>query len=99
MRKAETVFRTKVRERLKTIPNAWFESIQQKAISGTPDMLGCVNGFFVALELKATDRDQPTALQAVKLQRIVDANGMALVVHPGNVDHVFDLIRNLSEGE
>ncbi len=94
--KPETVFRAKARKRLDMIPNSFWESIQQKTINGTPDILGCVNGFFVALELKATPNDEPTALQKLKLQRIVDANGVAFVLHPGNLEVTLELLNNLA---
>lgn len=94
--KPETVFRQKFQARLKQIDQAWFESIQQKAIAGTPDIIGCVNGYFVALELKATSKDKPTKLQELKLSRIAEANGMAVVVNPDNADHVIDMLIHLS---
>lgn len=99
MQKPETKFRAKVDKELGTLKNAWFESIQQKAIQGTPDKIGCVNGHFFALELKATAKQQPSALQALKLKRIAEAGGMGIVVHPGNLDEVMKLLRHFDEGE
>lgn len=86
--KSETLFRKKVDVELKKLPNSWFESIQQKSISGTPDKLGCVSGVFVALELKAEDGGQPTPLQAYKLDRINQSGGYARCVHPGNFKQI-----------
>lgn len=94
--KPETRFRRRVQAKLDLIPNSWYESIQQKAIQGTPDILGCVNGYFVALELKATPASKPSALQRLKLQRIVDANGVAFVVHPQNLEETIDVLLHLS---
>lgn len=97
--KPETLFRRKVQAALDLLPNCWFESIQQQAIQGTPDILGCVNGYFVGLELKATPTGKPSALQALKLQRIVDANGVAFVLHPGNLEVTLETLRHLARGE
>lgn len=54
--------------------------------SGVPDFLCCVDGKFLAIEAKATDKDKPTALQERELQHIRNAEGETLVVHAGNVD-------------
>ena len=86
--KPETRFRMKVDKRLDELPNSWFESIQQKTIQGTPDKLGCVNGYFVALELKATATSYVSPLQLLKLDRIRAAGGYAALVHPDNLDEV-----------
>lgn len=94
--KPETLFRRRVDERLKQIPNSWWESIQQKTIEGTPDKLGCVAGCFVALELKATARDEPTPLQRFKLKKIRLAGGIAAVVSPANLDEITLLLMELS---
>ncbi len=95
--KPETVFRTRFRKKLDQIPNCWFESIQQKTISGTPDIIGCVRGFFVALELKAKDGMDASALQRLKLTRIAQANGLGVVVTPGNADIILELIADKAE--
>lgn len=94
--KPETVFRRRVQARLDTVPNSWFESIQQKTIGGTPDIIGCVNGYFVALEIKATTSCNPTPLQFLKLQRIANAGGVGLVVNPGNLDKTMLLLLEIS---
>lgn len=95
--KPETVFRQKFRAKLDKIPNCWFESIQQKSISGTPDLLGCVNGFFVGLELKSTDEEKASKLQELKLARIAQAGGMGLLVSPGNADAAIEIIKHLAK--
>lgn len=87
MQKPETVFRTKLRPKLEAIPDSFWESIQQKTIIGTPDILGCVRGYFVALELKSRG-GVVTVLQELKLKRIRAAGGFAFVVDPDNADSV-----------
>lgn len=82
--KGETKFRQRVDKFLKTIPDSWFESIQQKSINGSPDKIGVIAGLFVALELKASKKAGVTELQKYKLQKIVDAGGIGLVVYPEN---------------
>lgn len=84
-RKPETVFRIRLRQRINKIPNSWFESIQQSAISGTPDILGVIAGRFVAIEVK-TDEGVLSKLQAYKLEQIEKAGGVAVVITPSNME-------------
>lgn len=37
---------------LRFVPNSWWFKPPTAALRGVPDFIGCVNGFFVALELK-----------------------------------------------
>jgi hypothetical protein len=94
--KPETRFRMRFRARLDKLPNSWFESIQQKAICGTPDIIGCVNGYFVGLELKAKASNKPTRLQELKLELIRTAKGYSVTVHPGNMEEVLEHLEKLA---
>lgn len=85
----ESAFRKKIDQRLKEIPNSWWESIQQQSISGSPDKIGVINGRFIALELKRSARATVSALQKYKLNRINSAGGYGCVLFPENVDEVF----------
>ena len=49
--------------------------------SGTPDLLCCINGYFVAIEVKA-ENGHPSALQLQKIKEIRDAGGFGYVVYP-----------------
>jgi hypothetical protein len=84
---------------LRRLPNAWFEKIQQVAKRGTPDFLGVVNSYFVALELKSEERSRPNALQDYVLDRICSlGQGLTFVPHPGNWDDVYSLLSLLATG-
>ncbi len=50
----------------------------------------------MGLELKATERDRPTALQAHKLNLIAKAGGLGILLHPGNLDNVIELLKHLA---
>lgn len=97
-KKAESSFRQRVDPLLWELPNCFWESISQKAILGTPDKLGCLNGFFIALEFK-TDKGELSEIQRLKMQRIVEAGGYAFVVTPINWPGVHNLLRRISLGE
>ena len=75
----ETKFKIKVQKRLKEEfgPNAWVIKVQQLALLGVPDLLGCVNGHFFAFELKNRRKEKPSRLQAWCLQAIDRAEGIS----------------------
>lgn len=87
-RTPERKFRDKVVTWLKQLPNIAIFSIQQKALKGTPDLLCCVNGTFVALELKSSEKAKVSALQNFYIEYIKRANGVAMIVFPENWDKV-----------
>lgn len=49
--------------------------------SGTPDILACVNGYFLAIEVKAAT-GTASELQLAKIRDIRKAGGFAYVVYP-----------------
>lgn len=55
--------------------------------SGVPDIVGCLNGVFFAIECKA-GRGIPTALQEREMKNIKKAGGQAWVVNEENVDMI-----------
>jgi hypothetical protein len=89
MKKPETKFKERVLKDLQNTPYTWVEKIQQVAKRGTPDLLICMGGKFIAIELKKDEHEAPDPLQQLKLQRIEDAGGDSFVVHPGNWDIVY----------
>jgi len=54
------------------------------ANNGTPDILACLNGRFIAIEAKA-GKNKPTDLQTLNLKRIDEAGGLALVINEENL--------------
>ena len=62
--------------------------------SGVPDIVGCVNGKFLAVECKA-GKNTPTALQLREIAAINTAGGIAIVVNETNIEMVRDYVRNL----
>lgn len=57
-------------------PSAWVYHPCDRKRMGVPDLLICVNGRFVAVELKAAGR-KPTELQRFTLDKITHAGGIA----------------------
>lgn len=93
----ETKFKISLRKKLDQIPySVWFK-IQQRSIRGVPDFLGCVNGVFIALELK-TDKGKLDKLQQHYLMEIAAAGGYARMVAPKNQEEVLEDLFKIATG-
>lgn len=95
----ETRFKNRIRPLLKALPNTWLTKTQQRALRGTPDFLMCVNGRFVALELKKSSKEKPDPLQLHNLELIQKAGGVGLVVFPENWNEVYDQLKTIAGGK
>lgn len=96
MKKPESLLKRKIMAELGGVRHSWFERIEQSSINGTPDILGCIDGMFIALEAKTDDNSHPTKLQAFKLRSINDAGGIGLCVRPSNWPEVLNQLHNIS---
>ena len=66
---------------LKTVPNLffWKEHGGMYGTAGIPDVIACINGRFVAFEVK-TETSKLTKLQEITIQKIRNARGQAFKV-------------------
>lgn len=62
--------------------------------SGVPDILACVNGHFVAIEVKAED-GKPTELQKWNVDKIRECGGVAMIVYPSDWEHFVSVIEGV----
>ena len=62
--------------------------------SGVPDIVGCLNGKFFAIECKAGN-NQPTALQHKNINHIRHSGGIAVVVNEENMNGIGEVIWEL----
>ena len=60
--------------------------------AGIPDLLCCINGIFVAIELKSKN-GKVSELQKIQIERIKKSGGIGLVIYP----HDFDKFKKLVE--
>ena len=93
----EKEFQRVVLKKLRSIPKSYWVKINDRATAGIPDILGCICGVFIAIELKT--KSKVTALQAYTLRRISDVHGQAFVVNPENFSRVYTLLQKLAELE
>ena len=93
--KAEKTFENKLKAYLKK-RGAYFVKYFGCAYSqaGVPDILACVNGTFVGIEVKSST-GKPSTLQLINL-RDIDANGgIALLAYPEDYENIKLLISAL----
>lgn len=64
--------------------------------SGVPDLLCCINGRFVGVELK-TDNGKVSELQQYNIDKIIQSGGVALVLRPNDFKDFKSIVKNLKE--
>ena len=68
-------------------------------VRGIPDILTCVNGYFVGIEVKDTG-GRPTDIQIQKIKKIRESGGFAWIVYPGGWDELKEYLTVLlNDGE
>lgn len=78
----EKLFENKIKNFLKA-QNCWFVKYfaNRNTKSGVPDILACVNGYFVAIEVKG-ENGKPTPLQVWNRDKIREAGGISVILYP-----------------
>ena len=96
---AEKTFENKVKKFLDT-QGAWYVKFFANSFtkSGIPDILACVNGYFVGIEVKAQN-GTPSELQLYNVKKIREAGGFAMVLYPSGFDEFKKFIIGLTYEE
>ena len=89
----ETIFKERVYSDIRKL--GFFEKTQQKSKSGIPDFIGCINGRFVAIELKI-EEGRLDEIQYIKLKEISSAGGFAVVAFPDTWLYVLEELKQFS---
>ena len=92
---SEKTFENKIKAYLKSI-GAYFIKTHGDRFSriGTPDIIACVNGYFVAVEVKA-DNGKPSDLQLYHLDEIRKAGGHSFLLYPKDFENFKNFCENL----
>ena len=77
MQTPEGMVKKKVRNYLVELGAYFFFPVQMGIGSPTVDILCCIDGFFVGIEVKALGK-KPTPRQSLTLQQIKEAGGVAI---------------------
>lgn len=99
-KQSEKQFENKIKAFLDTLPNAWHFKHWAGPYSkvGVPDIIGCVNGRFVGIEVKASN-GKPSVLQIRNIKLINDAGGYARIIYPEQFDELKDDLQKISRGD
>ena len=62
--------------------------------SGIPDLLLCVNGAFIAVEIKG-DTGKPSDLQRMNTARINQSNGVGIILYPNGFEDFKKIIQGV----
>ncbi|SHJ77446.1 VRR-NUC domain-containing protein [Paramaledivibacter caminithermalis] len=93
----EKQLQRKVIKFLKFQPNTWFFKVfgggYQRA--GIPDLICCINGVFIAIELKG-DNGKPTELQKMNIKNINAAGGIGVILYPKGFKEFKKLIKEVN---
>ena len=65
--------------------------------AGVPDILACVNGYFLGIELKAP-RGRPSDLQLYHLRQIDEAGGFGILLYPKDFQRFKEMVHQLNLG-
>ena len=93
----EKHFETKIKEFLDS-EGAWYVKYfaNRNTKSGIPDILACVNGYFVAIEVKAQN-GTVKALQEHHLTEIRIAGGFSFALYPSGFEKFTEFIKGLKK--
>lgn len=93
---AEKTFENQIKAFLNTLPNTWYFKYWAGPYSksGIPDIIACVNGHFVGLEVKAPN-GHASELQKRNVKLIQDANGKAYIVYPKDFEKLKQELKDL----
>lgn len=94
---AEKLYENKIKKFLKS-EGAWFVKFFANRMTkeGIPDILACVNGYFVGIEVKAQN-GRPSPLQMYHCEQIRKAGGFAFVVYPTGWEQLKKFISDLKK--
>lgn len=86
------------KERMTAPVRGWYTKIWGGGFqkSGIPDLLACVNGIMIAVEVKASN-GTPSELQKLNISRINQSNGLALFLYPEGFSEFKKLIEGVIE--
>lgn len=93
----EKTFENKVKKFLES-EGCWFVKFFANSYTkqGIPDILACVNGYFVGVEVKA-QQGKPSELQVYNVNKIRDSGGFAMILYPSAFPKFKEFVKNLKQ--
>mgnify|MGYP000844602931 CR=1 FL=1 len=96
---AEKQFENQIKDFLKSLPKTWFFKYWAGPYSksGIPDIIACINGHFVGVEIKAPN-GKPSELQKHNIGLIQESGGLGYILYPKDFKSFKKDIKELSRG-
>ena len=96
---AEKVFENAIKKYLDA-QGCWYVKFFANSFTkkGIPDLLCCINGHFVAIEVKAAN-GKPSELQEWNVKKIRDAKGIAIVLYPKDFPRFKRMVETLKKSD
>ncbi|MGL5153112.1 MAG: VRR-NUC domain-containing protein [Clostridium sp.] len=93
---AEKQFENQIKKFLDKLPDTWYFKVWSGPYSksGIPDIIACINGNFVALEVKA-ENGRASELQKRNIRVINECNGLGLIVYPSDFEKLKETLLEL----
>jgi len=91
----ESLFQKKVQANLDRLPYTWHFRYHG-ILAGMPDLMGCCNGRFFALEVKVSATARRSKLQEFVLKRMDTAGAYATFVYPENFEVVMAYLQRIA---
>jgi|LSQX01.1.fsa_nt_gb hypothetical protein len=86
------------KNKMEVVEIGWFFKVwgggYQK--SGIPDLLMCVNGFFISVELKAA-QGTASELQKLNVARINATGGIGIILYPNGFEEFKEIVKGVIE--
>lgn len=94
---AEKTFENKVKDYIED-HNGWQVKFFANRMTkrGIPDILSNINGYFVAIEVKA-ENGEPSELQKYHRRKINETGGIAIILYPSQYGQFKQLVKCLNE--
>lgn len=88
----EKTYENKIKKHL-TERGCWFVKYfaNRNTRVGVPDILACVNGYFVGIEVKASN-GRPSELQVWNRDQIRNAGGICVIVYPDQFEDLKTMV-------
>lgn len=81
---------------MEALPSTYVMKTQELSKRGILDVIMCVNGLFVAIELKKDMKENPDSLQRWNMQKIGAAGGISILAYPENWDTVYEIVSDIA---
>jgi hypothetical protein len=93
----ENLVKKRVKEMLDEMGVYHFSPVQNgMGSSGVPDIVCCLNGFFIGIECKKDAKTAPTALQTQHAEDIKKRKGVVFLANGANTQELGDLLSRIN---